>query len=231
VDIQDNSSTGFTTFTYGSFYTTFPNAVPTQLGNYIIFYYVTDGAGNKSNVIARVISVVDPLAPVLTLTGVEMVEIERWKPYTDQGYTISDNYYPSNQLQVDTINQVNMLLPGTYLYCYQAKDPSGNKSPETCRLVRVVDPTSVNSDPVQGQVKVYPNPSDGRCIIMLSPGSGIPEKIVITNTLGQQLAEISELSVSNSQIHLDLTSLPPGLYTVKIDMGNHSVLTKMNIYR
>ncbi|MEK7479323.1 MAG: immunoglobulin-like domain-containing protein, partial [Patescibacteria group bacterium] len=110
------------------------------LGSYVVFYEVTDGAGNAASS-TRVVNVVasgtNVTPPVITLTGSSTVIVAVNGAYTDAGATATDE--TDGPLAVTTTSTVNTAVAGEYEVRYSASDAAGNAAPEVTRVVRVVD--------------------------------------------------------------------------------------------
>ena len=57
------------------------------VGTYTVTYNVTDANGNAAVQVTRTVNVVDTTAPVITLTGDEIITIEVGSTYADAGAT------------------------------------------------------------------------------------------------------------------------------------------------
>jgi parallel beta-helix repeat protein len=228
LDINDNSAGPFTIVKSGTFYEKYPNGFPTEIGNYIIFYTVYDGSGNKSEILGRVVTVEDIQAPVLKLIGDEFVLKTRWETYTDEGYTLSDNYYDTSVIKVETYSNVDMTRPGIYQVCYTAKDPSKNKTADVCRTVKVVNPTSTSIDENDNQVRIYPNPTTGKFIIEMGE---VTENtvITITNLLGETVLDLQGESTQEGLIEVDMSAFATGVYMVRIQSGAKTTIERIVI--
>jgi hypothetical protein len=214
VNISDNSTTGFTIHTYGTFFETFASGIPTQIGTYSLFYYVKDAAGNKSNILGRIIHVVDISAPDIELIGGMYAQVDRWQTYVDAGYSVTDNYYPPSQLHIDTNTTVNTQVLGVYLICYTATDPSGNISPDVCRMVEVKTPISGIGNSMLNTLGVYPNPSIGKFTVNCS--ESIIGRLSIENILGEEIIVRNNQDQFLSKLDVDLSEFPSGVYTLRI---------------
>jgi hypothetical protein len=216
INDDDQNTSKFSILKYGTFYDEFPTSIPDKLGNYIIFYQVTDPSGNKSEILGRVVKVVDTEAPVVTLLGETFIRVFRWDGYSDAGYTLSDNYDDTASIKVVKKSNVNnATLPGVFTVSYQAEDLSGNKSPEVVRLVMVAeDPSSAIDDHAKTNLNVWPNPGYGTYTISVSDLTEIMD-IIIMNELGQVL-DAKILQQADNQIVVDITNQPSGLYYLKI---------------
>ncbi len=99
-------------------------------------FTATDAAGNSASD-DQVITVIDNVAPTLTLNGPSSVTVECHTSFTDQGATTSDNCADSGAVTVSGSVDVN--TPGTYTLTYNATDAAGNAAPPVTRTVTVVD--------------------------------------------------------------------------------------------
>ena len=110
------------------------------LGDYTIYYDVSDGARNAAIQQSRTITVVDLTPPVITLTGNATVTIPMGPTYTDPGYTATDNIDGDITSMVAVSGTVNPLIPGTYTIQYMVTDTAGNTINQD-RVVTVSPPT------------------------------------------------------------------------------------------
>jgi hypothetical protein len=222
VDINDNSISGFTYNTTGSFYKQFPNGIPTELGNFTIFYQVIDAAGNESNVLGRIVKSIDVHPPVIELIGDPYIIVERWSNYTDQGYTlVGDNYYDNSEITVTTENTVSTLKEGFYHVSYIAEDPSGNVSPTLTRLVKVEHNNTGIEDALDAQeIDIFPNPSSGNFNITLNLPESKQVRISIENVLGKEIRVIEDAIISQAIYQVDLSNESDGVYLIRISTDN-----------
>jgi hypothetical protein len=167
-----------------------------------------------------VIKVVDKTAPVIKLKGESFVLVTRWDEYNEPGYTISDNYYDVSELKVDSFSNVDMLRPGVYQVCYWAKDPSKNKTPEICRTVQVMNPSTTSIEDGDGEeIGIYPNPTTGLLNIELGRLSA-DASVVITNLLGETVYEMRGETIQKTTVRVDMSSYSDGVYMVRVQTGN-----------
>ncbi len=99
-------------------------------------FTATDAAVNTASD-DQVITVIDNVAPTLTLNGPSSVTVECHTSFTDQGATTSDNCADSGAVTVTGSVDVN--TPGTYTLTYNVSDWAGNAAPPVTRTVTVVD--------------------------------------------------------------------------------------------
>ena len=99
----------------------------------------------------ELIEVADQTAPVITLTGAAVIEIEEGLVFEDPGVTVTDN------LDAEVIpavsSNLDMSVPGSYLVTYTATDMSGNQS-ELNRTVNVTEDVTVPVITLNGDTEV-----------------------------------------------------------------------------
>lgn len=231
VQVSDNSLKGFVYEITGSFYSSFPPVngkfIPNKIGLYTIFYLVKDEAGNSSEMVPRVVKVVDTKCPELALKGDIMLSVEKWSNYTDAGYTLQDNYYATKEIKVDTINTVNTHYPGLYFVQYTATDPSNNNCVSVTRMVRVVYNNVGIEESGSGKVSVYPNPTSGRFTIKVDMNQGVNARISIINLIGEEVKVVNNGTLLTDQYEVDMSAYASGIYMVKVQTATVTTLEKL----
>jgi hypothetical protein len=111
----------------------------TVLGRYILRYNVSDASGNPAEEKTRIVTVVDTVAPVITLLGDDPLTLEAGTPYTEPGYSATDNCEGDIASELAVSGSVNHTVLGTYYLFYNVSDSSGNPAEERMRTVNVVD--------------------------------------------------------------------------------------------
>jgi PKD repeat protein len=196
--------------------TTVRTGLPTMttLGPTTIIYTCTDGDKN-STVVTRVVNVVDRIAPEITLSGLDPVTHPRFKPYTDAGVTLKDNFYSQAAMQSRlTVDQsgLDVTRPGLYYVVYNLTDPSGNKAQTVKRLVKVEeDFTGISEASKDKNISIYPNPSNGIFNITSTGNSNI-SRLRVVDIVGKV---ILELTVKTKTSQLDLSTFHKGVYFVE----------------
>jgi hypothetical protein len=133
-----------------SFRNTLPDTVvPSQiavnkLDTVKVMYSTTDSKGNR-NVLYRWIIIYDTIAPVLTLKGKQYDTIAINQTYTDEGYTVTENYYAGVNVNrsgsfFSRFPSGKAVAAGIFRIIYTAIDSSGNKAVKT-RYIIVKDTT------------------------------------------------------------------------------------------
>jgi hypothetical protein len=113
------------------------NVETRNLGEYIVSYIATDSAGNSSTA-TRTVSVIDAMAPMITINGEASIAIEFGSVYQDAGATALDAGIDT--IKVTTEQNVDTTNLGEYSVTYNATDKVGNTAIAT-RIVNVVDTT------------------------------------------------------------------------------------------
>jgi len=131
VNIVDNYYTGLT-------YTTKGTVNTATIGTYFLTYCVTDPSGNGPVCIDRIVVVRDTEAPKIEFKKT-VYELDVFKPFVAPDYTLSDNYWPNNNIIVTQTGTVNSFVLGDYILTYTAKDASGNVSAPVQITIRVLD--------------------------------------------------------------------------------------------
>lgn len=106
-------------------------------GTYTLTYNATDASGNSATPVARTVTVVDTIAPVITLNGASSMTVECHTSFADPGATATDACDTS--VPVSVSGSVNVNAPGVYTLIYNASDDSGNAAAAKTRTVTVVD--------------------------------------------------------------------------------------------
>ncbi len=132
-----NRSIGITSFDCGT------------LGDFDLYLVIEDEVGRKDSAAATV-TVVDDLAPVITLVGDVTIQHERYTDYSEAGATDTDNC--SSTMTAE--GSVDTTTPGVYQITYTATDPSGNTTTAT-RSVEVVDDEDDDNDGIPDNIDDY----------------------------------------------------------------------------
>ncbi|MBN1208412.1 MAG: DUF5011 domain-containing protein [Myxococcaceae bacterium] len=104
---------------------TWDNRTP---GSYTLTYNVMDPAGHSAPPVTRAISVVDTLAPTLTIRGPFQQLVECGTPYTDPGVTAADLCVGDLTAAIVATGTVDTAVPGSYTRTYSVMDPSGYRA-------------------------------------------------------------------------------------------------------
>lgn len=98
-----------------------------------VYYSVADSSGNETEVIREIVYF-DPIPPVLTLEGQDVVNMTKGEEYKEPGYTAEDNCDGDITDWVVVSGELNTDKVGTYELTYTVKDSYDN----TVTLTRTV---------------------------------------------------------------------------------------------
>ncbi|HDP34780.1 MAG TPA: DUF5011 domain-containing protein, partial [Candidatus Hydrogenedentes bacterium] len=111
------------------------------VGAYVITYNVSDASTNAAVEVTRTVNVVDTTAPVITLLGDAVVDVECGDAYTDAGATAADVCDGDLTAGIVVTDPVNPSAAGSYTVFYNVSDTASNAAVEVTRVVNVVDTT------------------------------------------------------------------------------------------
>ena len=107
------------------------------VGNYTLFYNVSDAAGNPATQVSRTVTVVNYSVPVITLLGDAIISLRRGSTYVDAGATATDNTDGTITNHINTVNPVNINAFGTYTITYNVSNSIGAPAIQVTRTVVV----------------------------------------------------------------------------------------------
>lgn len=111
------------------------------IGSYEVRYEVVDSKGNRA-VEIRMVNVVDPSAPTITLIGDASLTLECASPFEDPGATATDEIDGDLTDDIVVKTDPNMsFVPGVYEVAYSVTNSRGSSS-EAVRTVTVTDATA-----------------------------------------------------------------------------------------
>ncbi len=111
-----------------------------------------------------------------------------------------------------------------------ASNTCGNSPDAEAKTIHLYSNVGV-SEPAGIGIEVYPNPSNGKFSLAITAATGKVD-ISLINTLGVTLYSETNVKVNgNLRKNLDLSSLPKGVYTLKVEGGNLSNTIKVVIGR
>ncbi len=110
-----------------------------EIGTYHVVYRIPDSKGNVAVAIRTVNVVLDPNAPVITLTGASQMTHEAGTTFTDPGHSLSDGGNTLDAELVTVTGTVNPDLPGVYELVYSYKPYKKAHAADVSRIVTVMD--------------------------------------------------------------------------------------------
>ena len=104
---------------------------------YFITYNVTDSDGNEAEEVIRSITVIDDIAPIITLTGDSEITLELGSEYIEAGASAIDNVDGDLTDVIFITGSVDSNTAGTYTISYDVSDSSGNAANTVSRTIVV----------------------------------------------------------------------------------------------
>jgi hypothetical protein len=176
----------------------------------------------------RIVNVVDTKAPEITLIGHPVYRLLRFQDYIEDGYTVSDNYWPLSQITVDTLGDFKGTdVPGLYYIQYKATDGSGNVAYTEKRII-YVETTGINDNTgVTENLIAYPNPATSSVKIYVSLDHLQQVSLVIYDVFGNEIQNIYTGKVSDRVFDLDVSTYSKGMYFIKLNTKDKQILQKL----
>ena len=111
------------------------------VGSYSVTYTVSDTAGNAAIAVVRTVTVTadvtDQTAPVISLLGEDLLDIELGTSYADAGASALDNIDGDLTAAILVNSTVNTYAVGSYSVTYTVSDTAGNAATPVTRVVNV----------------------------------------------------------------------------------------------
>lgn len=170
-------------------------------------FTATDAAGNSASAV-QTITVIDSIAPTITLNGASSVVVECHTAFVDPGATASDNCGPT--FAATASGTVNTNVPGSYTVVYSATDAAGNAAATVSRTVRVIDtkaPTITRIGPATMTVECHTTFTD--------PGA-----------TASDTCDTSVPVVATGAVNVNVPGTYTRTYTATDDSGNSSFITR-----
>ena len=111
-------------------------------GVYTLTFNVKDKSGNAAASVVRTVrvTVVDEVAPVITLKGEQSITIDVGETYEDAGATAHDDVDGDITQSIEITGMIIKGTPGIYTLTFKVKDKSGNAAVPMVRTIQVVKP-------------------------------------------------------------------------------------------
>ncbi len=225
VSVKDNFSEPKLSDRLGNFFRLFPSGAPQEIGFYDVGLEYEDDAGNKDTA-NFVVHVVDETAPDISLKGPIYVDFERFteSPYaSSDSVNVSDNYYRSFQIEVDTsgtyfTRYLDTFPTGVFEIQYRAIDSSGNVSEPVTRILEAVSPTTgiEQESSKKSGLDVYPNPVDREIQVEVNLPSAKPYTISLVNMLGKRVEMLTQHEGKQVEHTFNLGDIAQGSYVLKL---------------
>jgi hypothetical protein len=96
------------------------------------------------------------------------------------------------------------------------------------RLVRVIyTQTGIEDNTGTSGIDVYPNPTSGKFSVTMYLPNTEQARVSIMNLLGEEITVVHNGKLTSAQYEVDLSNQPAGVYYVKVQSDNTSLLKKI----
>jgi uncharacterized repeat protein (TIGR03803 family) len=213
-NLSASGAGGTPTLTYGwmpgSLSGTTPSVNPATTTTYTVT--VTDGSGCKDSTTEKV--TVNSL-PVVSITGKDTILQGANDTLTATG-GISYSWSGGGTSNPDIVSPAS-----TQTYTVTVTNAQGCVNTDTIRVVVDIT-TGINSASVTNSTIAYPNPVANTLNLDFKVDATTEGKIEVCDVTGKAIVS-SEQTISNGQaMHIDVSSLAPGLYFVKVVTGKQT---------
>lgn len=195
---------------------------------YPVNYFAKDNAGNKAaeDSFTIIYKVDDFIAPVISSHAADTTCHQINTPFKPDSVTVTDNYYPKNQISLVVKNQVDPYKAGDYTVTYTATDPSGNVV-SLVKIIRVGDCNASVKNPNSeaSGFRVFPNPAHNQFAIACNGVSG-PVTLSIRSLTGASICEIKVPDFKQEYV-VNFDSKTPGMYIVELKTNQTLFSTKI----
>ncbi|MCX6351988.1 MAG: DUF5011 domain-containing protein, partial [Bacteroidetes bacterium] len=174
-----------------------------------------------SEIFTKDFEVVDTIAPVIKLVGNPIVRLSQNDSYADSGYSISDNYYATISLKLDTLsNFISTANAGYFEIKYQAKDSSNNTGTSQTRMIHIGNNGIFGFEKSDKNFVIYPNPITLDYFYLQTEMKNF--RINISDVLGKEIYQLTLNSDGKFQLPKTISN---GIYIIGI-VSNEVVLKK-----
>ncbi len=199
------------------------------VGIYNVTYIATDAAGNSDTVVRTVIVGTTPVANFTWSFPVNACRAQ----FSDQTinlptswlWNFGDNSGSSGKNPVHTFPG-----NGNYNVCLTSSNSFGT-STQICKQVTISGcvSTGVDNLDLAKQISMFPNPSTGKVFVSIE-GNNLPDfTVTVYNILGETVVTPANYKAGTSRIEMDLSDVSSGVYLVKIQNNQSSVVKHLTV--
>jgi PKD repeat protein len=208
-----------------------------KLGSYVKTYTGRDGSGNTCQPFSRTFEVIDDVKPVIKLLGNSPFNLHVGDEYVEPGVSLEDNYNSDDELR-PYLNITNPLphngagkpyapSSGYFTIKYNVHDEAGNVASEVTRTIFAV-PTAIDETEARMLlVDVYPVPFSDHLNLVLGGNPANEVEIEICDMAGKTVS-LRRLGIVKNTATIDVSTVSPGAYVLKISSGGAAAYRKIS---
>jgi hypothetical protein len=197
------------------------------VGVYEVLYIATDAAGNSDTVIRTVVIGATPTADFSWSFPTNACKAQ----FQDLSANLPDHWtWNFGDASGSTVKNPlkTFAHDGTYHVCLTASNGFGT-SAQVCKDVTVTGCINGIDEVFASQISMFPNPSTGKVNITVNGNVG-PELIVtVYNILGETVVSPAKYRAGTTNMQIDLSNAPSGVYMVKIQNDKESTVKHLTI--
>ena len=133
------------------------------------------------------------------------------------------------QWQPGNLNGTSLTLhpSASTTYTVTGTDAYGCSSTSQVNVTVIDCETGIETVSTQGEIQIYPNPTDGYFDLQFKGMKAGNYTIALSNTLGQKINEQRKNISGTSDVSIDVTTLPPGIYFIRVTSGSHQWMKRL----
>lgn len=179
---------------------------PTFFGTETFNYTISDGKGEAavSNVTVTIPQPPDTAKPVITLLGLNPVNLTVGQVYVEAGATAVDDRDGDVSTKIVVSGSVNVAVAGNYSVKYDVRDAAGNAADQKVRsvVVSVAPPPGLTAKQVQDMIDASLVSVNARLDAL---------EFTVTKSPNSLTAQIDAIARDVAQLKKDLADLPPAV--------------------
>ena len=227
---------------YGLTYTVLGGVNTNKMGTYVLVLIANDSISGGTITKVGIVNVVCHWPPTVILSGPDpltmcigdtlekLMEIKA-KGFCDTAEVLSVRMSVGGTASLDTTMGFHIALTaGTAIISFNATDKYGNASIALFRNVTVsACNTGMEEARKESMIFLYPNPAGDQLNISCNPGENL-QQIFAFDPAGKEIRIGSEFA-GRSQARLDLSTLPIGLYLIRVVTEKKEYHQKIQVLR
>ena len=197
-------------------------------GTYIIYYYAEDDNGNIYAADSRtvIVGAIPTAEFTWSFPGPQPNKVQ----FQDQSTNIPTswvwNFGDGSGSNLQNPQHI-FATAGTYHVCLTVTNGFGT-SQTVCHDILITS-TGINTIAFEQNITMFPNPSTGKVMLTVNGNSSPEFTVTVYNVLGETVVSSSKYKAGTTNVELNLTNAPSGLYLVKIQSNEGTAVKHLTI--